>query len=84
MIRGKFFVHKGTVTVGELKKSMDLKKDSEAASFMSECFPHFTKLKTIFVSTTFMSKFNQDLTQDIENEKLIDLYRYDALLSFGL
>ena len=116
----------GHISISQLKKSMDLKKDSEATSFMSECFPDFNKarflilfkfkfgqilklcgwdlcawecfsdfvsfrdaldfithhfendekLKTVFVSSSFVSKFKQDLGQDLENEKLIDLYSY--------
>ena len=35
----------GHISVSQLKKSMDLKKDSEATSFMSECFPDFNKVR---------------------------------------
>ena len=41
----------GHISVSQLKKSMDLKKDSEATSFMSECFPDFNKARFLIRTT---------------------------------
>ena len=42
---GPWIPAQGHISVSQLKKSMDLKKDSEATSFMSECFPDFNKVR---------------------------------------
>ena len=57
----------------EYRRTLDLKKEADCVSFMSETFPSFKRLKTVFVSDTYRNEIIQQIKNDMESEKLVDL-----------
>ena len=63
----------GHISLDELRKTLDLKKENDCVSFMNETFPNFSRLKTVFVSDSYRSELIQMIKNDMEAEKLVDL-----------
>jgi len=63
----------GHISLDELRRTLDLKKESDCCAFMGETFPHFKRLSSVFIADSYRQEILSQIRGDLDSEKLVDL-----------